>query len=81
MRQEVSPEGRPLAWVMVVEVDEEHRGRGLGRALMLAAEHECLAAGVHDLGLNVFSSNTVAVGLYASLGYRITRRVLGKQLL
>ncbi|WP_030268560.1 GNAT family N-acetyltransferase [Streptomyces sp. NRRL B-24484] len=81
LRQEVSPDGRPLAWVMVVEVGEEHRGRGLGRALMLAAEHECLAAGVHDLGLNVFSSNTVAVALYASLGYRVTRRTLGKPLL
>ncbi|MEV8095445.1 GNAT family N-acetyltransferase [Kitasatospora sp. NPDC085879] len=81
LRQEVLPDGRPLAWVMVVEVAAEHRGRGLGRALMLTAERECLAAGVHDLGLNVFSSNTVAVALYASLGYRVTRRVLGKQLL
>ncbi|MFD9129953.1 GNAT family N-acetyltransferase [Kitasatospora sp. NPDC059571] len=81
LHQDLLPDGRPLAWVMVVEVAEEHRGRGHGRALMLAAERECLAAGVHDLGLNVFSSNRVAIALYESLGYRVTRRTLGKPLL
>ncbi|MFJ1705186.1 GNAT family N-acetyltransferase [Kitasatospora sp. NPDC088346] len=80
LRQSTLPDGSPLAWVMVVQVDEEHRGRGYGRGLMLLAERECLAAGVHDLGLNVFSRNEVAVALYASLGYRTTLRVLGKQL-
>ncbi|WP_431682028.1 GNAT family N-acetyltransferase [Kitasatospora sp. KL5] len=81
LRQDLLPDGSPLAWVMVVEVAEAHRGRGHGRTLMLAAERECLAHGVHDLGLNVFSRNTVATALYDSLGYRVTRRTLGKQLL
>ncbi|GAA2248085.1 MULTISPECIES: GNAT family N-acetyltransferase [Kitasatospora] len=81
LRQSVLANGAPLAWVMTVEVDREQRGRGYGRALMLLAERECLAAGVRDLGLNVFSSNTVATGLYDSLGYRVTHRVLGKSLL
>ncbi|MFD0274816.1 GNAT family N-acetyltransferase [Kitasatospora sp. NPDC127111] len=75
------PDGRPLAWVMIVEVAEAHRGEGHGRSLMLLAERECLAAGVHDLGLNVFSGNQVAIRLYESLGYRITNRVYGKPLL
>ncbi|MFE4601870.1 hypothetical protein ACFRKE_13535 [Kitasatospora indigofera] len=47
---------------------------------MLLAERECLAAGVRDLGLNVFSGNDVAVGLYTSLGYAVTNRVFGKPL-
>ncbi|MEV4558040.1 GNAT family N-acetyltransferase [Kitasatospora sp. NPDC049285] len=81
LRQDRLPDGRPLAWVMVVEVDPAHRGRGHGRALMQLAERECLAAGVRDLGLNVFSDNRVAIGLYDSLGYRITRRTLGKPLI
>ncbi|KJK55000.1 GNAT family N-acetyltransferase [Saccharothrix sp. ST-888] len=80
LRQAVLPNGLPLAWVMTVEVDPARRGRGYGRALMLLAERECLAAGVRDLGLNVFSSNTVATGLYESLGYRVTNRILGKSL-
>ncbi|KJS57209.1 hypothetical protein VM98_02985 [Streptomyces rubellomurinus subsp. indigoferus] len=74
------PDGEPLAWVMVVEVSPAHRGRGHGRTLMLLAERACLAAGVRNLGLNVFADNEVAIGLYASLGYGITNRLYGKQL-
>jgi GNAT superfamily N-acetyltransferase len=78
------PAGRESAghaWVMSVDVAEASRGRGFGRALMLVAEQVCLTAGVRDLGLNVFTENRTAIGLYASLGYRVTVRVLGKQLL
>ncbi|MER8100281.1 GNAT family N-acetyltransferase [Kitasatospora sp. NPDC094016] len=74
------PNGGPLAWVMTVEVSPAHRGRGHGRTLMLLAERECLAAGVRDLGLNVFAGNEVAIRLYASLGYRVTNRIYGKPL-
>ncbi|WP_030256182.1 MULTISPECIES: GNAT family N-acetyltransferase [Streptomyces] len=74
------PDGEPLAWVMVVEVSPAHRGRGHGRTLMLLAERECLAAGVRNLGLNVFADNAVAVRLYGSLGYRVTERLYGKAL-
>ncbi len=65
---------------MVVEVSPAHRGRGHGRTLMLLAERECLAAGVRNLGLNVFADNAVAVRLYGSLGYRVTERLYGKAL-
>ncbi|MEV7185120.1 GNAT family N-acetyltransferase [Kitasatospora sp. NPDC093102] len=74
------PDGEPLAWVMKVEVSPAHRGRGHGRTLMLLAERECLAAGVRNLGLNVFARNEVAVRLYDSLGYEVTERLYGKQL-
>ncbi|MEE1785506.1 GNAT family N-acetyltransferase [Streptomyces sp. SP17BM10] len=80
LHQRDLPDGRPLAWVMVVEVSPVHRGRGHGRTLMLVAERECLAAGVRTLGLNVFTVNEVAIGLYASLGYQVTNRLYGKQL-
>ncbi|GAA2394612.1 GNAT family N-acetyltransferase [Streptomyces glaucosporus] len=68
-------------WVLDVEVAPEHRGRGHGRTLMLAAERECLAAGVRTLGLNVFTANTPALRLYESLGYRPTVHHLYKPLL
>ncbi|WP_316520256.1 GNAT family N-acetyltransferase [Kitasatospora brasiliensis] len=74
------PDGEPLAWVMSVEVSPAHRGRGHGRALMLLAERECLAAGVRHLGLNVFTHNEAAVRLYESLGYQVTERLYGKHL-
>ncbi|WP_031507665.1 GNAT family N-acetyltransferase [Streptomyces megasporus] len=69
------------AHVFDVEVDPAHRGRGHGRALMLAAERECLAAGARALGLNVFTDNAVALRLYESLGYRTTVHHVRKRLL
>ncbi|MFI6448997.1 GNAT family N-acetyltransferase [Kitasatospora sp. NPDC050543] len=81
LRRVELPDGHPLAWVMGVEVDESRRGHGHGRTLMLLAERECLAAGVHHLGLNVFSGNDPAIRLYTSLGYRVTNRIFGKTLI
>jgi ribosomal protein S18 acetylase RimI-like enzyme len=78
--RKLPPDGRPLGWVLNVEVAAEHRGHGYGRALMLAAERHCLAAGVRDLGLNVFVANQPARALYASLGYRTTSRDYAKAL-
>lgn len=59
------------SYVFGVEVDEDKRGRGLGRAVMQAAEVASLAAGSHRLGLYVFGHNTVAIRLYVSLGYQV----------
>ena len=75
-----TPDGAALAWVFDVVVDEAMRGRGHGRALMLLAEHECLARDAHHLGLNVFADNPTARGLYGSLGYRPYLHVLHKPL-
>jgi len=58
------------SFVFDVEIDAAFRGRGLGRAAMLAAERATAVAGNHRLGLNVFGHNDVAIGLYTSLGYR-----------
>ncbi|PYC76345.1 GNAT family N-acetyltransferase [Streptomyces tateyamensis] len=74
------PDGRRHSWVMTVEVDPDRRGHGYGRQLLLAAEREALAAGIHVLGLNVYCDNTVAIRLYTSLGYRPTTHILAKPL-
>lgn len=68
------------AWVLSVDVEAAHRGRGHGRTLMLGAENACLDAGTTTLGLNVFVSNTPAVRLYESLGYRVVERYFAKAL-
>lgn len=67
-------------WIQAVEVPPPHRGRGHGRTLMRVAEDACLAAGTTVVGLNVFTANTVAIGLYTSLGYRATLHQLWKPL-
>ncbi|MEU8826839.1 GNAT family N-acetyltransferase [Streptomyces sp. NPDC048636] len=69
------------AYVFSVEVAEEHRGRGHGRTLMLAAERDALAEGARSLGLHVFGGNTPALRLYESLGYEPVEYQLFKPLL
>jgi len=59
-------------FVYAVEVDEEFRGRGLGRMAMEFAEHEAQRLGIAKVALNVFGGNEVARGLYLSLGYTET---------
>ena len=69
-----------MAWVNNVEVDEAYRGRGYGRQAMLLAEREAAARGMTSVGLNVHGQNTVARGLYDSLGYQVTAQQMKKLL-
>jgi len=53
--------------VIALWVDEDLRGRGLGRALILAAEKEARAAGARNAFLETHTFQ--APGLYTKLGY------------
>jgi ribosomal protein S18 acetylase RimI-like enzyme len=74
------PMGGPGLYVYDVEVDEEHRGEGLGRAIMLAAEQVVRESGHDRLGLNVFGWNARAESLYRSLGYQVMSMQMAKPL-
>ena len=63
--------GRSL-FIYSVEIDEQFRGRGLGRAAMVFAEEEARRLGIAKVALNVFGGNDAARGLYLSLGYQET---------
>ncbi len=67
-------------WIYDIAVEELHRGRGFGRALMLEAERHTRAAAGGSLALNVFGGNTAAIALYASLGYRVDAQQMSKDL-
>jgi ribosomal protein S18 acetylase RimI-like enzyme len=59
-------------FVYAVEINEEFRGRGLGRAAMVFAEEQARQLGIAKVALNVFGGNAVARDLYLSLGYQET---------
>ena len=57
------------AWLYDITIEEAARGRGFGRATMLALEAEVEALGFGEISLNVWGGNDVARSLYRSLGY------------
>jgi GNAT superfamily N-acetyltransferase len=59
----------PAAWIYDVYIDEPHRGRGYGRALMEAVEAQVRATGLRRIELHVWVENEPATTLYRSLGY------------
>ena len=61
--------GKPIAFVFDLWISEDARGRGLGRAAMVALEEKAHELGLDTIHLNVFGYNTAARRLYQSLGY------------
>jgi ribosomal protein S18 acetylase RimI-like enzyme len=68
------------AWIYEIEILQEHRGEGYGRALLQAAEQESAKHGIAEIGLNVFGTNVVARSLYDSSGYEVTATQMRKRL-
>jgi len=63
-----------------IVIDPEHRGKGLGRSTMQAAEEYVRSEGGTRLALNVFGPNTVARKLYESMGYSVLAIGMKKEL-
>jgi ribosomal protein S18 acetylase RimI-like enzyme len=72
--------GGRMLWIYDVFVDEELRGRGFGRDVLLLAEEEARRRGLTRVGLNVFGGNVLARALYRSLGYGEVAVVMRKDL-
>jgi GNAT superfamily N-acetyltransferase len=68
------------AWLYDITIDEPERGRGYGRAAMIALEDEARTLGHATMALNVWGANEVARGLYRSLGWAEESVHLRKQL-
>jgi ribosomal protein S18 acetylase RimI-like enzyme len=68
-------------WVYYLAVQEDARGRGLGREMMAAAEAWLRAHGAVKVELMVRESNAGVIGFYEALGYTDDQvRVLGRRL-
>ena len=67
-------------WINYLAVAPQHRRKGFGRAMMLAAERRLAAMGCPKANLQVRRTNTVAIGFYKQLGYGLDDVVsLGKR--
>jgi ribosomal protein S18 acetylase RimI-like enzyme len=66
-------QSRYLGAVQNVGVVPEHRGLGLGRALMLKSLEGFRSARLRRVYLEVTEENTPAVELYSSIGFRLAR--------
>lgn len=72
--------GHPIRRSCDIEVLENQRGSGNGRALLREVESAVRNAGIGAMELNVFGRNTAAVRLYESSGYGVTTQQMRKQL-
>lgn len=61
---------RVAAEVWDLLVDEQCRGRGIGRALMHGAEETFRQKGAEDVKFHVALANEKAIGFYQNLGYK-----------
>jgi GNAT superfamily N-acetyltransferase len=61
---------RPLLNIHDLAVVKEHRGKGIGRALLEAAERHAVELGCCKLTLEVQDDNTPARSLYEHFGFR-----------
>ena len=65
---------RRYAVIENLAVATGHRRRGIGRALMLAAEHWALGKGIAQVELHVYEFNQGARAFYEVLGYQTASR-------
>ncbi len=68
----------PETMIYDIEIAEQHRGKGLGRELLTAAEEWCADHSIGLLKLHVFAKNAAAVSLYESAGFEATNINMAK---
>lgn len=71
---------QPALFIYFIGVDEDHRGKGYGKAAMALAEAEARRLGIDRVALNVFGRNEIARNLYRSLGYEENAVAMSKKL-
>lgn len=70
----------PRVYVSELHVDEEYRGRGIGKKLLAATEQMARERGYHALYIHAEGNNDGALSLYESQGYVTERIQLRKEL-
>lgn len=68
------------AFIFDIKLDENQRGKGLGKAAMEALDQYALSKGVQQIRLHVFAHNHRARSLYEKMGYETTDYKMSKRL-
>jgi ribosomal protein S18 acetylase RimI-like enzyme len=68
------------AWIYDIAIDEEHRGKGYGRALLNGLEQVAREHNLDSIALNVSAGNDYARRLYERAGYELTSIHMCKRL-
>ncbi len=68
------------AFIYDVIIEEEYRGKGFGKQIMLLLENEIKKQGLNRVGLHVFGTNETAINLYRSIGYSTIDLIMEKEL-
>ena len=77
---EIIERWRERGYITDIVVLNGYRRRGIGQALIKAAEDYAVARGAHTLMIGVLVSNEPARGLYRAVGFRETELILKKQI-
>ncbi|MDA0181987.1 GNAT family N-acetyltransferase [Solirubrobacter phytolaccae] len=72
--------GTEDCWLEDVYVRDSARGTGLGKALVQTAIDRARARGCKRIELDVNETNTGAIGLYSSLGFKVEPKPPGRTL-
>jgi ribosomal protein S18 acetylase RimI-like enzyme len=69
-----------FGYVYDVFVEEEFRGKGVGKLLLEKAEDYCRKSGYSRIALSVSATNTTAINLYCRTGYQPERIDMAKEI-
>jgi ribosomal protein S18 acetylase RimI-like enzyme len=61
-------------FIISIQLEKEHQGKGLGRSMMERVEEQAVRSGLEGVELCVQSTNQQAIGFYRHLGYRMASR-------
>jgi ribosomal protein S18 acetylase RimI-like enzyme len=68
-------------WISRIAVLRSHQKKGIGQALISAAEERLAALGCIKINLQVVESNSAVVEFYQRAGYQVERRISMSKLL
>jgi len=71
----VHPQSRVSVDLCAIAVEEDARGRGIGRALLAHVELLVIRAGLQEIRLHTAQSNLSALELFLACGFRVERRM------